>query len=341
MTRIIRSKSPLRLGLAGGGTDVSPYSDLYGGAILNAAINLYAHTTIEPLDSGEIIIESAGKKESVVYAASDSLPIDGTFDLIKGVYNRLMKDYIGKPLSFQLTTSLDVPAGSGLGTSSSLVVSILSAFSKWLNISLSAYEMAQLAYEIERIDLGMIGGRQDQYAAAFGGFNFMEFHTGDKVNVNPLFLKPDTVSQLEHNLVLYYTGTSRLSSRIIEAQRDNVNAGVAASIEAMHRLKEQASLMKDALLNDRIDAIGEILHFGWQNKKQMATGITNPLIDEIYDAAIQAGSTGGKMSGAGGGGFIFFYCPGNTRVRVVEALPQFGGEVRSFQFVGKGVEEVM
>jgi D-glycero-alpha-D-manno-heptose-7-phosphate kinase len=338
MTRIIRSKSPLRIGLAGGGTDVSPYSDLYGGAILNATINLYAHTTIEPLAGDEIILESIDCNQTATYPCSLALPVDGKLDLAKGVYNRIIKDFVGRPLVFKLTTYVPAPRGSGLGTSSSSVVSILNAFAEWLNIPLGEYELAHLAYKIEREDLNMAGGKQDQYAATFGGFNFMEFYSNDNVIVNPLRIKPASMYEIENNIVLYYTGISRLSSQIIEAQQDNVNAKNGTSIEAMHKLKEQAFMMKTAILKGQLDQIGEILHFGWEHKKKMATGISNPLIDEIYDVAIKAGSTGGKMSGAGGGGFIFFYCPGNTRYKVIDALQKFEGEVRSFQFVREGVE---
>jgi len=324
MNKLVRSKSPLRLGLAGGGTDVSPYSDIHGGAILNATINLYAYTTIEPLETGEIILESIDRKEIQTHASAESLPIDGQLDLAKGVYNRIVKDFVKKPLSFKLTTYVDAPAGSGLGTSSSLVVSILSAFSEWQSIPLGEYELAHLAYEIERQDLNMSGGKQDQYAAAFGGVNFMEFNGADNVIVNPLRIKSEYLAELNNNLILYYTGTSRLSSRIIEMQRTNVQQGNVKSVEAMHKLKEQSIMMKEALLRGQIHKIGEILHFGWEYKKQMAQEISNPIIDEIYTAALESGASGGKMSGAGGGGFMFFYCPGNTRYKIIARLSEFG-----------------
>lgn len=337
MNKMIRSKSPLRLGLAGGGTDVSPYSDLYGGAILNATINLYAYTTIEPLDTGEIIFESIDRKETETLKSAVELPINGKLDLAKGVYNRIVRDFVKKPLSFKLTTYVDAPAGSGLGTSSSLVVSILSAFAEWQSIPLGEYEVAHLAYEIERADLNMSGGKQDQYAAAFGGVNFMEFHADDKVIVNPLRIKSEYLAELNNNMILYYTGTSRLSSRIIEMQKVNVEKGNSKSVEAMHKLKEQSIMMKEALLRGQIHKIGEILHFGWEYKKQMAQEISNPIIDDLYQAALASGATGGKISGAGGGGFMFFYCPGTTRYAIEEKLSEFGGECRRFQFVTDGV----
>ena len=250
MLKLIRSKSPLRIGLAGGGTDVSPYADLYGGAILNATINLYAYTTIEITDDNKITIESIDRKSCEVLDAQAELLLNGEHHLVKGVYNRVVRDFIKKPLSFRITTYVDVPVGSGLGTSSSLVISILSAFVQWFNLPLGEYEMAHLAYEIERHDLDMAGGRQDQYAAAFGGVNFMEFYANDKVIVNPLRIKPQNLYELENNLVLYFTSTTRLSSSIIQAQSQNVKNENKKSLEAMHHLKEQAIQMKEALLQE-------------------------------------------------------------------------------------------
>jgi D-glycero-alpha-D-manno-heptose-7-phosphate kinase len=183
---IIRSKAPLRLGLAGGGSDVAPYSDLYGGAILNATVNLYAYATIIPRNDGKIILNSFEDRQIIELNATKSLKVNGKLDLAKVVYNRVVRDYIRKPLSFELTTYVDAPPGSGLGTSSTLVVTILGAFTEWLKLPLGEYDIARLAYQIERVDLGMAGGKQDQYAATFGGVNFMEFYKDDKVIVNPL-----------------------------------------------------------------------------------------------------------------------------------------------------------
>jgi D-glycero-alpha-D-manno-heptose-7-phosphate kinase len=333
---IIRSKSPLRIGLAGGGTDVSPYSEQFGGAILNATISLYSYATIEPTNDGKIILHAIDRKERYEFESAHELPIDGKLDLLKGIYNRVVRDYAQRPLSFRLSTYVDAPAGSGLGTSSSLVVAILNAFSEWLNIPLGEYELAHLAYEIERKDLGQAGGKQDQYAAAFGGFNFMEFYGDDKVIVNPLRIKEYYLNEMQYCTLLYYTGTSRLSSKIIEMQTANVSQKKEKSIEAMHRLKDQAVMMKEAILRGNLGQIGEILNYGWQYKKQTADGISNPMIDEIYETALKCGATGGKISGAGGGGFMFFYCPGFSRYEVIERLHQFGGEFRRFQFTKQG-----
>jgi D-glycero-alpha-D-manno-heptose-7-phosphate kinase len=333
---IYRSKAPLRIGLAGGGTDVSPYSDLYGGAILNATISLSAYATIEPLSANKIIVEALDRNEQQSFDWTDELPIDGTLNLLKGVYNRVQKDY-GLKGGFRLSTFVDAPAGSGLGTSSTLVVAILGAFIEMLKLPFGEYDAAQYAYAIERNDLQLAGGKQDQYAATFGGVNFMEFYNEDKVIVNPLRIRPEYLHELENNLVLYFTDTSRESAAIIKEQVSNVNSKNEKSIEAMHHLKEQAKMMKEALLRGKLNDIGEILDYGFLQKRQMAHNISNSKIESIYDAAKAAGATGGKISGAGGGGFMIFYCPGNTRYAVIDTLNNFGGEVKKYSFTKYGL----
>jgi len=334
---IIRSKAPLRLGLAGGGTDVSPYSDLFGGAILNATINLFAYTTIEPRNDGKIIFESPDRDLKEEYNSSEVLSIEGDFILHKGIYNRIVKDYTHKPLSFKMITYVDAPPGSGLGTSSTLMVSILGAFTEWFMLPLGEYEIANLAYTIERIDLKMAGGKQDQYAATFGGFNYMEFYKENKVIVNPLRVKQQIQDELSHNLLLYYTKTNRKSANIIEKQTENVINKKQSSIEAMHKLKEQSIMMKESILKGNIDEMGKILDFGWKYKKLMTSGITNSLLDRIYKCAINTGATGGKVSGAGGGGFMTFYCPKTTKYGVKKALEEFGGYTQTYGFTNSGL----
>ena len=342
---IYRSKAPLRIGLAGGGTDVSPYSDLYGGAILNATISLYAHATLEPLPDKRIILTATDRQEELIYDWSKELPINGKLDLLKGVYNRIQKDHaspddpVGRGLSggFRLSTHVDAPAGSGLGTSSTLVVAIMGVFAEMLRLPFGEYDMAHYAYDIERKDLKLAGGKQDQYAATFGGVNYMEFYENDKVVVNPLRIKQQYLFELENNLLLYYTATNRDSGKIIEQQAKNVEGKKESSIEAMHQLKQQAMMMKEALLKGRLNEIGEILDFGFQQKRKMAEGISNSLMEEIYESAKASGASGGKISGAGGGCFMIFYCPGNTKYAVMQSLEKFGGQVRNYQFVEHGL----
>jgi D-glycero-alpha-D-manno-heptose-7-phosphate kinase len=334
---IYRSKAPLRIGLAGGGTDVSPYADLFGGAILNATISLYAYAHLEPLPGDTLHFEARDRAETLSLSWTPELPGGEQLALATGVYNRLVRDYGAMPSAFRLTTFVDAPAGSGLGTSSTLVVAIVGAFAEWLGLPLGEYDIAHLAYEIEREDLQMAGGRQDQYAATFGGVNYMEFYEAGRVIVNPLRIKTDYMNELENNLLLYFTATSRRSADIIEVQSRNVVEKKTESVEAMHQLKEQSRMMKEALLRGQIDEIGPILDFGFRFKKQMAAGISNERMDSIYEAALAAGATGGKISGAGGGGFMMFYCPGNTSYAVREALTQFGGEHRPYQFTERGL----
>ncbi|HSU28856.1 MAG TPA: hypothetical protein VLJ68_10770 [Chitinophagaceae bacterium] len=335
---IYRSKAPLRIGLAGGGTDVSPYSDTYGGAILNATISLYAHASIEFLPGNSILLEAIDQGKEETHAWNKSLPINGNLDLLKGVYNRIQRDYGLKEQGFRLSTHVDAPAGSGLGTSSTLVVAVMGAFAEMLRLPLGEYDMAHYAFEIERKDLQLAGGKQDQYAATFGGVNFMEFYEKDKVIVNPLRVNQQHLFELENNLLLYYTSTSRESAEIIKKQSRNVTEKKESPIEAMHQLKQQAQMMKEALLKGKLNEFGEILDFGFQQKRKMAEGISNALMEEIYETAKNAGATGGKISGAGGGGFMIFYCPANTKYKVIKSLEKFAGRHQDYQFTEHGLK---
>ncbi len=337
MNEIYRSRAPLRIGLAGGGTDVSPFSDTFGGAILNTTISLYAYASIQEKDDNQIVFHSIDREKRIVSDVASQLEIDEHLMLQKGVYNRMVKDYNLTPQAFEMTTHMDAPAGSGLGTSSTLVVAIIGAFVEWLKLPLGEYDIAQLAYSIEREDLKMAGGKQDQYAATFGGVNFMEFYADNKVIVNPLRIKKETLQELEFHLILYHTKTSRLSANIIEEQRENIKQNQSSALEATKKLKDQAFMMKEALLKNELSHIGQILDFGWQHKKSLAKKISNPLIDDTYKAAINAGASGGKISGAGGGGFMIFYCPGNTKYKVTEVLSQKGGTVQRYNFVNEGM----
>lgn len=336
---IYRSKAPFRLGIAGGGTDVSPYSDIYGGAILNVTINLYAHATIRPLDNGKIRFVHINDNIVEEFDAISQLPLKGPLVLQHGIYNSIVARHNnGKPLSFELITSMDVPSGSGLGTSSTLVVSILGAFTEWLKLPLGRYDIAHYAYEIERIDLQMAGGKQDQYAATFGGVNFMEFLENDRVIVNPLRINDDILQEWAMNTVLFYTNKQRCSSKIIEEQAENVKRQNLDSLEAMHNVKKEAFRMKNCLLRDELWELGKALNSSWNNKKKMARHISNEFIDHIYETAIANGALGGKISGAGGGGFMFFYCPGNTCYKVSEALTNLNiGNVKYFEFCKRGL----
>ena len=333
---MIRSRAPLRIGLAGGGTDVSPYSDDFGGAILNACIDKYAYAFLEPWDKDTIEVHSLELEQSHKFSLSEDM--DNTKEplLFVGVYQYLKRTYPQQiKQGFKLTTSVDVPLGSGLGTSSTLAVAILGAFVEWFKLPLGDYEIARLAYDIERHDLKMAGGKQDQYAATFGGVNFMEFHK-DRVIVNPLRIPNITLYELELNLVLYYSSISRFSSKIIQDQVNNMEK--KDSINSLNHLKEQSYQMKEAILTKNLSQLGQILEDGWQSKKKTAKSVSNEVLDKIYHTAMSSGATGGKVSGAGGGGFMIFYCPGTSRYPVIKALEELGGKCYSFHFVSSGLE---
>jgi len=335
---IIRSKAPLRLGLAGGGTDVSPYCDEYGGAVLNVTINMYAYCTIEVCDNGGVVFEAADRDDTVELLAESHLPLDGKLDLHIGVYNRIVMEFNnGNPLSFRMTTYSDAPAGSGLGSSSTMVVAIIKAFVEWLNLPLGEYEIAHLAYEIERNDLGLSGGRQDQYAATFGGFNFIEFSDKDRVIVNPLRIKHWIMDELESSIVLFFTGVSRESAKIIDEQKNSLATKQEKPIQAMHEVKEDSYSMKEAILKGDIKNFAAILSKSWEAKKRMAQSISNPYIDDIYTKAQNAGAYSGKVSGAGGGGFMIFVVDPVKKIRLIQVLNGMGdGQVMNFQFVIEG-----
>jgi len=338
---IIRSKAPLRLGLAGGGTDVSAYSDKYGGAILNATINKFAYATLTTIEEKQIRLKCQDVKISDVF--TDTFLFDlkqpgDKFILLKGVHNRIVQEFnIKQPLYYQLETFVEAPPGSGLGSSSTLVVAIVAAFTEWLHLPLGEYDIARLAYSIEREDLGLSGGKQDQYAATFGGFNFMEFYSNDKVIVNPLRIREEYIHEMEYSMLIYYTGTSRVSSKIIDGQISNMNKAKASSIEAMHQLKSLAFEMKENILMGNLKKIGSLLNDGWMQKKATADEISNDQVETIYKSALQTGAIGGKISGAGGGGFMMFYIEPSTLYEVINCLNGFGGRIERIQFYPHGV----
>jgi len=333
---IIRTKAPLRLGLGGGGTDLDIYASKYVGYVLNATISLYAHTTLEELNNGKIIFHSLDYGEYLEIDSQEFLELDGKMDLYKGIYNRIVKDFIKKPLSFKLTTYSDVPSGSGLGGSSTLVAAIIKAFTEWFNLPLGEYDIAKLAYEIEREDIGIVGGAQDQYAATFGGFNFMEFYGNKKVIVNPLRVKNWIIDELEESMVLYFTGIQR-SASVIEKEKENV-IKKEKSLEAMHEVKEDAIKMKEYLLKGDIKNFAKILAKSWKAKKRVSSAISNSEIDMIYNLAMDNGAYSGKVSGAGGGGFMFFMVEPTKKYHLVNLLNKQKGEVFNFNFTKEGTK---
>jgi D-glycero-alpha-D-manno-heptose-7-phosphate kinase len=336
---IIRSRAPLRLGFAGGGTDLSPFCDTFGGYVLNATIDMYAYAMIETRSDRRLSIVASDIGARFEDDAEASPVPDGELALHQAVYSRIMTQFCGgdmRPLT--LTTYCDAPPGSGLGSSSTLVVAMVKAFVELLSLPLGEYDIARLAYEIERIDLKLSGGRQDQYAATFGGFNFMEFYENERVIVNPLRVKNWILSELESSLLLFDTSTSRSSARIIDEQIRNVRQNELDPVEATKELKQDALMMKEAVLKGDFVKFATFMERSWIAKKRTAMNVTTPRIEEIFAIARGAGTLAGKVSGAGGGGYIMFIVDPVKRMSVIAALGKTEGHVRNCHFTKHGSE---
>ena len=328
-----RAKAPLRISFAGGGTDVPPFPEQEGGVVLSATIGRYAYGTLTPRDDDQICIESLDFGETVSYSLDDRLVYDGKLDLVKAAIVRFGKPETG----FDLFLHSDAPPGSGLGASSAVMVTLVGLLKEWRSLPLTDYEIADLAYQIERNELGIKGGLQDQYAAAFGGFNYMEF-LGDRVIVNPLRIPADVQNELQYNLLLVFTGRIRLSAHIIEDQVARFEAGQSESVDALRELKQITLAMKAHLLRKELDEFGALLHEEWTQKKRMSSRISTPELDAVYEAARQAGAIGGKITGAGGGGYMLLYCPGGARHKVARKLVELGCTVADFAFEPLGLQ---
>ena len=336
---VIKARAPLRLGLAGGGTDLSPYCDIYGGYVLNATIDRYAYAVIKTLSEPSIRFFASDLQESETHKLQETLPLHGRLTLHRAVYSYIVKNYNkNHPISLELTTFCDAPVGSGLGSSSTLVVAMIKAFVELLNLPLDDYEIARIAFLIERVDCKIQGGRQDQYSATFGGFNFMEFYANDKTIVNTLRVKNWIICELEASLLLYFTGVSRESATIIADQCTNINSGNRDALDAMHCIKHEASAMKDFLLRGDFDGIVRAMQTGWESKKRSGNKVSSQRINNIFDLAIGAGALAGKISGAGGGGFMLFFVPAEKRINVIRVLENFGGQVSNCHFTKHGAQ---
>lgn len=338
MPRVItRSRAPLRLGLAGGGTDLSPYCDEFGGAVLNWTIDRFAYAFIERRTDGQV--EFCAKDLGVSEVFDRSRVNESKLPLHRGVYERISSMYPeAGPLSVTITTTVDAPPGSGLGSSSALVVALVEAFRTDLGLPLGPYDVARLAYEIERVDLALSGGRQDQYAAAFGGPNFIEFFAQDRVVVNPLRVQRRIIAELETSLVTCFSGRSRDSAAIIDQQTSRVIGRVDRAVDAMHSLKAYAHDMKRALLDGNIDEIAAILNQSWVSKKDTASAVSNARLEQLFELARAKGAIGGKVSGAGGGGFMMLIVPPEHRLQLINALNSSDAVAGPVKFVDTGCE---
>jgi D-glycero-alpha-D-manno-heptose-7-phosphate kinase len=336
---ICRSRAALRLSFAGGGTELSPYLETYGGHVLNATINMFAYATVKPRSDSVAEFIATDVDRSELIDLRQPVGPHGALPLHRGVYLRIMRTMNrGELLPVTVVTSCDAPLGSGLGASSTITVALIKAFDELLGLALGPYELAHLACEIERGDLQLSGGRQDQYAAAFGGFNFMEFMAEDRTIINPLRIQDWIRSELEGSLLLCFTGTSRESARIIQEQTQAIRAADSDALHSLHRMKAHAGQMKEALLKGRLEAMAEVLNEGWREKRRTAHSVSNSQIDRLYEAAMQAGALAGKISGAGGGGFMMLMVDPTRRQRVASVLQAEGAVLFPCSFSHEGAQ---
>jgi D-glycero-alpha-D-manno-heptose-7-phosphate kinase len=335
---IFRGRAPLRISFSGGGTDLSPYVNERGGLVLNATIDRHAYATLRVRDDRMVSVRSLDFNTNLDFSIDQPPPFDGNLDLIKGCLRRLSPDRPQDSTGLELYLETEAPPGSGLGASSALVVATIGALAEWRRLTLDKYEVARLAWEIERLDVGVPGGLQDQYAASFGGFNLIEFRNEREALVNPLRIEPRILHELEYNMLLIYTGATRTSSRIISSQIAGLTGKQPEVFEAMERMKALTLEAKDALLTGRLADFAALLHEEWQAKKRTSDAVTTSLIDEMYADARRLGALGGKVSGAGGGGFMFLFCPFEKRPAVSDRMRELGGEILPMAFVTEGMQ---
>jgi D-glycero-alpha-D-manno-heptose-7-phosphate kinase len=331
----------VRISFAGGGTDISPYTENYGGAVVSAAINRYAYSTFIARDDDKIILDSLDMGLRLEFNDISEIKLDGQLDLVKSVILYFKENHPhffeehGK--GFEIYTSCEIPPRSGLGSSASMFASVIGIFNKLAKeYRIDNYDAAELAYHLEREKVKNPGGRQDQYISVFGGINHIEFKGNDFVKVNSFNLKRDYILELESNLLLLNIGQRQDSGDIIDEQIKNISAN-KGSLDALHETKELATIAKYALLRGDINSIGEILDAGWQAKKKFSGQITNQQIDYIYSELKKVGGIGGKVTGAGGGGHLIFYCFPGKKLYVLKKALELGLKEVSFVFDHEGL----
>ena len=342
--KTVFAKAPLRMALAGGGTDLEPYWKEYGGFVLNATIDQYAYCKIEPyecckrethwvfksIDLGIEEVRDFYSSDFMNYAYSDS-----KLKLLINTYQYLTYKLKREPV--KITTYVEAPPGSGLGSSSALVVALVAAITEYYGIPVGEYDIAEDAIEIERKICDLPGGKQDQFAAAFGGFNFMEFLRDGRAIINPLRLNYKTQNMMELNTVLYYVGKPRKDSRVIE----NTSEGLKTSevvLNATHKIREACIEYKRSLLMGNFKRISELMETYWRNKLETNPHVASPEILDAYEFALQNGASAAKTSGAGGGGHMVLFTEFEKRHQLVSALEAKEGRVVPFKFVNHGVD---
>lgn len=329
---MIISKAPVRLSFGGGGTDLPAYYERHGGAVLSVTIDKYFYTIVEPAKGGPVEIVSSDYQLHQRIPDMDKANLTDALKIPKAVLRRY-----GVHDGVYMALKGDVPTGSGLGLSGAVTVSIVQAVATFTGACHSKAELAEIASEIEIGALGRPIGMQDQYAAAHGGLNFMTF-SKDGVTVEPVALPDGVLTGLERRLLLFHTGASRDSASILAGQKKSTEASESGVIAALDALKGQAFRMRDALAAGDLDGFGRLLGEAWDFKKHLAKNISNPDIDRYYEAALATGALGGKIAGAGGGGFLLLYCPPERQAALIEAMTELGLERLPFCFETEGAQ---
>jgi D-glycero-alpha-D-manno-heptose-7-phosphate kinase len=328
----IRARAPLRISFAGGGTDVNPYIEVEGGVVLSTTINKYCFGTLKKRPDNKIVIYSKDYNLSVEINHPNSIEYDGRLDLIKAVI-KLMQPRFGMDLYLQS----DVPPGSGLGGSATIASVVAGLLNHLREDKFDEYQLAEIAFQSERVELGVAGGWQDQYAAVFGGFNFIEFKKDDVV-VHPLKIKEEILNELESNLLLCFTGETRNSGEIVKSQTDSYLSSNRVVAEALKETGDFAIQIKNTLLKGDLKRFGQLLHEAWLAKKRFDKKVSTPRIDKLYENGLRAGAIGGKVLGAGGGGYILFFCPHMEKSNIADSLESNGGRIMDFNFDFRGLQ---
>lgn len=332
---MIISRAPVRISLAGGGTDLPVYFEQFGGAVVSTAIDKYFYVFLNVAEDDSLQISSSDYRTFYRHDGQETLLWDGDLRLPRAILN-----HFGIKRGLSMFLASEIPPGTGLGSSSTVTVAIIKALSTATGLHLNKYELAELACQIEIDKLGEPIGKQDQYAAAFGGLNWIEF-TREGVHVEPLYMPPTAQRKLERNLIPFFTGASRNASDILEQQKESSKSQEPEVIEALHRVKAMAYDVRRALEGGDLISFGALLHENWEQKKRFARGISNVWIDQAYEMARDAGALGGKISGAGGGGFLLIYCEPERQEAVTAILDGHGLKRMDLRFDQMGARVLM
>jgi D-glycero-alpha-D-manno-heptose-7-phosphate kinase len=329
-------RSPVRISFAGGGTDLPSYYETFGGTVLSAAINKHFYTVLEKRGDGKIQIISADLRTVETWQDIARMEVRGN---VLEIPLAVLKEF-GCDVSVNLFLASEIPPGTGLGSSASVCVNLTKILAAYTHATLSKYELAERAFHIARNVLGRPVGKQDEYASAFGGLNFISFHRDGTTHVEPLNLEPELVRELQSSLLLFFTGASHHSWTILAEQEESTRKSGSGTAEYLHQIRSLAEPMKAALLSGELREFGLLLHEGWKIKKRLSSKISNDHIDEMYESALRNGALGGKITGAGGGGFLLLFCQQQHQKKVREALVAGGAREMGFEFDFQGAQVV-